>query len=291
KDNRLLQLDIQQALLRNRAITILAIAAALTAIIIGFLLLQNRRTNRKLREKSDFINQQNILLADLNYEKNSLISIVSHDLNTPFAAIKMWTNILDENNSNLHPDQVKAVERIRQATSRGELLIRSILDIEKAETNQHKLLLEKINLGNLLQALVTDFMPAAAGKNITLHWQPPPKTVELVSDQQLISRIVENLLSNAIKYSPPGKNVWVSLASFNEVVHIQVKDEGPGISKEELPILFSKYGKLSASPTGGETSTGLGLSIVKRLVQELNGHVFCDSVTGEGALFTVVLKK
>ena len=291
KDNKLLQLDIQQALLRNRAITILAIAAILTAIIIGLLLVQNRRTNRKLREKSEFINQQNALLADLNYEKNSLISIVSHDLNTPFAAIKMWTNILDDDNSNLTEDQAKAVERIRQATNRGELLIRSILDVEKAETNQHKLSLEKINLGSLLETVIADFQPAAAGKNIQLHWEPPPKPVELVSDPQLIIRIAENLLSNAIKFSAPGKNVWVSLLSFNEVVHLRVKDEGPGLRKEDLPNLFSKYGRLSALPTGGESSTGLGLSIVKRLVQELNGNVFCDSVEGQGALFTVVLKK
>jgi signal transduction histidine kinase len=112
-----------------------------------------------------------------------------------------------------------------------------------------------------------------------------------VSDKQLVSRICENLFSNAIKYSLPGRNVWISLSGTHDAVNIKVKDEGVGIPQEELPNLFSKYSKISTTPTAGESSTGLGLSIVKRIVEELNGSVFCESEPGKGSLFTVVLKK
>ena len=291
QENRLLQAQVEEAHFRNKAITLLALAAAVIAIIIALLLIQKRKANVKLQYKNDFINRQNEKLAELNYEKNSLISIVSHDLSTPFAAIKMWLNILNDDVSNLTDEQKKAVERIQQSAGKGEMLIRSILDVEKAETNQHKVQLENFDLKVFVESIVGDFMPAASGKNIQLHFETPDKHVYLVSDKQLVSRICENLFSNAIKYSPPGKNVWISLADANDAVNIKVKDEGVGINKEELPNLFSKYSKISSSPTAGEASTGLGLSIVKRIVQELNGTVFCESEPGKGSLFTVVLKK
>ncbi|MES1224555.1 MAG: HAMP domain-containing sensor histidine kinase, partial [Bacteroidota bacterium] len=291
QENILLQSQVEKAQFRTKAITLLALAAAIIAVIIALLLIQKRRANKKLQFKNDFINRQNEKLAELNYEKNSLISIVSHDLSTPFAAIKMWLNILNDDPSNLTEEQKKALERIQQSAGKGEILIRSVLDIEKAETNQHKIQLENFDLKVFVETIVDDFIPAASGKNIQLHFETPDKHVYLVSDKQLVSRICENLFSNAIKYSPPGKNVWISLADANDAVNIKVRDEGVGISKEELPNLFSKYSKISSAPTAGEASTGLGLSIVKRIVQELNGSVFCESEPGKGSLFTVVLKK
>jgi len=107
----------------------------------------------------------------------------------------------------------------------------------------------------------------------------------------LVHRIVENLVSNAIKFSPQGRNVWVAISEEGDMVHIKVRDEGQGIEEDELPLLFSKYSKLSSKPTAGEASTGLGLSIVKRIVEELNGKIYCESEAGKGSLFTVILKK
>lgn len=291
QDNRLLQTQVEKARFRTKAITLLALAAAVIAIIIALLLIQKRRANKNLQYKNNFINRQNEKLAELNYEKNSLISIVSHDLSTPFAAIKMWLNILNDDTANLTNEQKKAVERIAQSAGKGEILIRSILDVEKAETNRHRVQLENFDLKVFVEGIVVDFKPAATGKNIHLHFETADKHVYLVSDKQLVSRICENLFSNAIKYSPPGKNVWISLADAGDAVNIKVKDEGVGINHEELPNLFSKYSKISSLPTGGEASTGLGLSIVKRIVEELNGSVFCESELGKGSLFTVVLKK
>jgi signal transduction histidine kinase len=290
-DNKLLQSGIEKAQLRNRIITFLALAAAIIALIVAVSLVQKRRANLKLTQQNDLINRQNRKLAELNEEKNSLISIVSHDLGTPFASIKMWGQLLQADAINLNADQQKAIERINQSTAKGELLIRSILDIEKAGTNQHKILLENFDLKIFVESIVADFEPAASGKNIHLHFETPDKHVYMISDKQLVSRICENLFSNAIKYSLPGKNVWINLSGTNDAVRLRVRDEGVGIAKDELPNLFSKYSKISSKPTSGETSTGLGLSIVKRVVDELNGSVFCESEPGKGSLFTVVLKK
>ncbi len=291
QENKLLQAQVEKAHLQTRTITYLAIAAGIIALVIAISLVQKRIANKRLKEQNDLIKRQNEKLAELNYEKNSLISIVSHDLGSPFAAIRMWNQVLQSGNDNLNEEQKMAVERIRQSTAKGESLIHTILDVEKAETNQHKVQLENFDLKVFVENIVGDFRPAASGKNIQLHFETPGKNVYLVSDKHLVSRICENLFSNAIKYTPAGKNVWVSLSEGNDAVSIKVKDEGVGIDRSELPHLFSKYSQISSRPTNGEASTGLGLSIVKRIVQELNGSVFCESEPGMGSLFTIVLYK
>jgi signal transduction histidine kinase len=120
---------------------------------------------------------------------------------------------------------------------------------------------------------------------------------------------VENLLSNAVKYSPPHTSIWLSVESLstpngqqNETtqndaeqgdwvkgLRISVRDEGPGFQDAEKHKLFGKFARLSAQPTGGEDSTGLGLSIVKKMVEAMNGKVWCESEAGKGATFIVEL--
>ncbi|MBS1565385.1 MAG: HAMP domain-containing histidine kinase, partial [Bacteroidetes bacterium] len=273
QENRLLMADIKQAVLQRRIITWMAVAAAVIALLIGVSLYQKRQANRKLKKQNDLISRQNEKLAELNYEKNSLISIVSHDLSSPFSAIKMWSQLLSADGDKLTEDQQKALQRIQSATEKGETLIRTILDVEKAETSKHMVQLENFNLSLFVENLVDDFRPSAKGKDISLHYETPANHVYLVSDKLLVARICENLVSNALKYTPSGKNVWISVSDDQDAVNIRVKDEGVGIESSELPRLFSRYSNISSTPTNGEASTGLGLSIVKRIVQELNGSV------------------
>lgn len=291
QENKLLMADIKQAVLQRHIITYLAIAAGVIALLIGISLYQKRQANRKLEKQNQLISRQNEKLAELNYEKNSLISIVSHDLGSPFSAIKMWSQLMEADLDKLTPEQQKALQRIQSATQKGETLIRTILDVEKAETSKHVLQLENFNLSLFVENLVDDFRPSASGKNIDLHYETPASQVYLVSDKLLVARICENLVSNALKYTPPGKNVWISVSDEQDAVNIKVKDEGVGIEPSEMPHLFSRYSNISSTPTSGEASTGLGLSIVKRIVQELNGSVFCESEPGKGSLFTIVLGK
>ena len=291
QDNRLLMAQVTEAELQSRITRYLAIGAAVIALLIGVSLYQKRQANRKLKQQNDLIKRQNEKLAELNYEKNSLISIVSHDLSSPFSSIGMWCQVLEADLDKLTPDQQKAVQRIRTSTQKGESLIRTILDVEKAETNKHMVQLENFNLSLFVENVVEDFRPSASGKNINLHCETPGNHVFLVSDKLLVARICENLLSNALKYTPPGKNVWISLSDEQDAVNIKVKDEGVGIEPSEMPHLFSKYSNISSLPTSGEASTGLGLSIVKRIVQELNGSILCESEPGKGSLFTIILGK
>ena len=116
-----------------------------------------------------------------------------------------------------------------------------------------------------------------------LEIDPPGALVDITAFQ----RVVENLLSNAVKFSPPGSTVEIRTLSCEAFVRVEVVDQGPGISPVDREQLFGKFVRLSARPTGGESSSGLGLSIVKHLVMSMNGRVGCDSIPGHGANFWV----
>jgi signal transduction histidine kinase len=286
-----LQSEIVRQNFHFRFVLIMAISLLLIAIAAAMAFIVKRKANRQLQATNDLIVRQNERLSELNHEKNSLISIVSHDLSTPFASIGMWQQLLLNEQDNLTDSQRKALERIAQATNYGEKLIRHILDVEKAQTNQSKLQLENLDLRIFIESHLDNFIPVAASKNIRLHLDCPSRSIYFLSDRQLLGRMLDNLLSNAIKYTNTGKNVWMSISEEKDAISIKVRDEGVGILPDELPHLFSKYSKISSQPTSGESSTGLGLAIVKRICEELNGEISCESSHGEGSVFTIVLKK
>ncbi len=287
----LLQSEIAQQKFHNRIMMVMAVSLLLVAIAAAMAFIVKRKANRQLQANNDLFVRQNDRLSELNDEKNSLISIVSHDLSTPFASIGMWQQLLLSEQDNLSDSQRKALDRIAQATQYGEKLIRHILDVEKAQTNRNKLHLENLDLRIFAEWRLDNFTPVAATKNIRLHLDCPTRSLYLLSDRQLLGRMLDNLLSNAIKYTAPGKNVWMNVSEEKDAVSIRIRDEGVGIQPGELPHLFSKYSKISSQPTNGEASTGLGLAIVKRICEELDGKITCESTLGEGSIFTIVLKK
>jgi signal transduction histidine kinase len=286
-----LQAALDQQKFHNQIMMILIGFLLMIAIAAAILFVVKRRANRQLQATNQLIVRQNERLSELNYEKNSLISIVSHDLSTPFASISMWQQLLQNEQDNLSISQKKALDRIAQATKYGENLIRHILDVEKAQTNQQKMQLENLDMRIFVETVIDEFGAAAARKDIRLHLDCPDRAVYFLSDRQLLGRMLENLLSNAIKYTATGKNVFLSVSEEKDAMSIRIRDEGVGIPPEELPHLFAKYSKISSRPTGGESSTGLGLAIVKRICEELNGQISCESAQGIGSVFTVVLKK
>lgn len=290
KKNQLLQAAIEKEKLNNRNLRSLSLAAFLILVLISIILFIYRNSNQKLVKVNAVINRQKESLSLLNQEKNTLISIVSHDLSTPFSSIHMWSRLLDADN-NLAPDQKKATENIRKAAENGEQLIRHILEVEKEGTGSDKMELEEIHLSAFLNNLVEQFQPAAIDKKIKLVGPDPGLPVFLFTDQSLLKRIIENLVSNALKFSLPGQQVRVQIDNNPAFTEIIVEDNGPGISKEDQQRLFTKYGQLSARPTAGESSTGLGLAIVKRLANELNANLQYVGEPGIGSRFSIRFKK
>ncbi|MFT3948549.1 MAG: tetratricopeptide repeat-containing sensor histidine kinase [Agriterribacter sp.] len=290
QENRLLMLEVDKQKFQKKYMLIIAIA--LTALFLSAIatLLMNRRKNAQLQKQNALIQKQNEKLSQFNNEKNSMISVVSHDLSGPFTSIKMWTQILQSDISNFTESQRKALYRIQSSADNGELLIHNILHIEKQEINR-PMNLELLSIGDFLEDVINAHEPQAQQKEIQIIYNNEIDSTEFMSDRYMLRRIFENLLSNAIKFSPRGKKVSVNLKEKGGNIIVSVKDEGVGIAPEDIPYLFSRYGKISSMPTEGEYSTGLGLSIVKRLVDELNGKIYCESNLDAGSTFTVTLPK
>jgi len=102
-----------------------------------------------------------------------------------------------------------------------------------------------------------------------------------------LRQILDNLISNAVKFSPPGRKVYLNILPKNDNINFSIKDEGPGLTEDDKLNLFGKFKRLSAQPTGDENSTGLGLSIAKKLTEAMNGKIWCESEAGKGAEFIV----
>ena len=169
-------------------------------------------------------------------------------------------------------------------------MISKILDFDALEGNRMKVMPEIIEVEELLNEVITELSSMADEKEITLKLEVD-ENLNLTSDHLLLTQILENLLSNAIKFSPLGKSVQLQCFEKNGELIFAIKDEGPGLTDQDKTLVFKKFQKLSAQPTNGESSTGLGLSIVKKYVELLNGRVWVESKEGEGSTFFVALPK
>jgi len=229
-------------------------------------------------------------LREMNEEKNEFMGIAAHDLRNPLSAIQGYAEMIIEDAQSLaHRDLEGNGQRIREAAKRMTEMVQNFLDANRIERGELKLNMAISDLSPLLQSVLETQSPHATAKGQMIQLELPPTPTLALADVSITLQVFENLVSNAVKYSPPGKKIFVRLKAEAGVVRFEVEDQGPGLSKEDQKKLFGKFARLSAKPTGGEHSTGLGLSIVKRLVEAMNGKVWCESELGMGAKFIVTI--
>ena len=234
---------------------------------------------RELGESNDHLKQ-------LNVEKNEFLGIAAHDLKSPLTVILGCAEMIQHSQN---PQQVqKMSDSIIAATTRMRSLITDLLDANAIEEGRFASKIEPIDVKSLVSQSVENNHPAAARKNINLLLGATPG-LWAKADHAATLQILDNLISNALKFSPPMTTVHVHTMPEVDHVIIAVRDQGPGLSEEDQKKLFGKYTRLTARPTGGETSTGLGLSIVKKLAEAMSGSIRCQSALGAGATFSLRL--
>lgn len=257
---------------------------ALLALLI-WVWQMNKSKNRKLESKNEKIEMQNRKLIQLNTDKNNLISLVSHDLSSPLSTIKVWAAGLDDKAS-----AKDVIETGQVITSLSEQALKSIhhaLSIDKNELQA--ILIEEVDLRALIESVLQEFEGLIKEKDISVNVEA--NDIIINSDVHLLRRIVANLTSNAIKYSHKGGRVDIKIEDREAQVLIKVIDQGLGIDQQSISQIFEPYQKADNSPTMGESSHGLGLSIVKRLAEELGGYIRVQSEVGKGSTFTVELPR
>ena len=225
-------------------------------------------------------------LVNLNQEKNEFLGIAAHDLKNPLSAIIGFAELLQ---MDLPPEKTsKMAESISAAGTRMRDLIKNLLDANAIEEGRFTSNIESCDLHELTARCLENNRSVASRKQIELKLEFG-SDICARADKSATAQILDNLVSNAIKYSPKGSVVHVRLDSDLTRTRVAVQDQGPGISEEDQKKLFRKFTRLSARPTGGESSNGLGLSIVKRLAESMSGSVRCQSIFGAGAVFILEL--
>jgi len=241
--------------------------------------------NQDINDTNIRLEKRNKELSDLNNEKDTLMNIVAHDLKTPLSQIKGLMSILNQIDSQAERD--KLMMKVENATDNGMSLIRDILDVNALESNNNSISFQNIDLMNLLDNVVSEHQFDANKKGIKLLVEHEAVSLVIKSEKTYLERIANNLVSNALKFSPLDSEVIISSGKDKGFAYISIKDSGPGFTKSDQKIMYKKFTKLSAKPTGGEGSNGLGLAIIKTLVDQLGGKIELKTQEGAGSQFIV----
>lgn len=211
---------------------------------------------------------------------------ISHELRTPLTLI---ASPIDEvlSNEKLSDAGMENMQVAKRNTDRMLRLINQILDFRKIQNDKMKVLVEQVDVIPLILKIYGNFVPLAHTHRIDFRLDCPVDSFIIYTDVDKLEKILFNLLSNAFKYTPDGKSVSLSVISEKQVLCLQVKDEGRGINAQKINRLFTRFDTLDEADPN--MSTGIGLSLVKELLNLLHGTVRADSRLGEGSTFSVRL--
>ena len=263
--------------------TIIAFALLLVVILTVFL--------KKRYKTILLLNVKNQQLSVLDEEKSNLMRLVAHDLKSPLSRINLLSQLLNHKDYKNEEEFIQYVNFITETSKESLEMINKFLSIDRSDWVDIEVQKEPIDVRDLITKKVNRFIPDAQTKNISLVPHIAVNEIVLNTDLQCMRQILSNLINNAIKFAPIGSSIVITVLDDDHHFIFEVKDNGPGIPAEQQKSLFNKYQLLTNKPTGNETSSGLGLYIVKRLVDRLGGEIWVKSEPGKGTSFFVSLPK
>ena len=221
--------------------------------------------------------------------KDDFISTLSHELRNPLNSIVGWTHLLESGKLS-EADREKAIERITRNVKTQAKLVEELLDFSRLSTGKLQLKLERLNASELAQTACETFRAAAKAKNVDLDCRIDLPDLTVLADAERLRQILSNLLSNAVKFTPEGGSVVAHVRRNGPTIEFEVRDTGAGIDAEFLPHVFDPFRQASSGPRQPLQGVGIGLTIVKRLVELHGGRVTARSDgPGKGASFVVEL--
>ncbi len=236
------------------------------------------------------LEHKNDELSDLNKLKNSFLGIAAHDLRNPLSNILMATSLMTSPDFDLTEEDRRTM--LREIDNQAQYmmnLLNDLLDVSHIESGSFTLLPVEIDLPSFLREVAIRHHRLAEAKNsaVQLDNLAPGR---VFADPIRLAQVLDNLISNAVKYSPPGSTITVRTRAEKRMWRVEVQDQGPGLTIEDQALLFKDFVRLSATPTNGEKSTGLGLAIARRVVEAQGGTIGVESEFGHGATFWFTVK-
>jgi signal transduction histidine kinase len=266
---------------------LIGIGAVLLIVGVITILYWNRSLKTQVQKRTEEINKKNIELQDLNELKNKFLGMAAHDLRNPLTSVMGFTDLILELELE-EKEKRDYMLTINQVSKQMLNLINDLLDVSAIESGKFDIVLRSGNLKEVIESRIKLVSLTAKSKRIKIATELEDVN-EIEFDKSRISQVLDNLLSNAIKFSEPETTIHVSLTRSSDKVSFHVRDQGPGIAPGEVARLFSEFEKLSNRPTAGEKSTGLGMAIVKKIVDGHKGQISVQSEVGKGTEFTVSL--
>jgi two-component system sensor histidine kinase/response regulator len=249
---------------------------------------ENNELIRKLTEANTTL-EEKVKLRTQKIEE--LISTVAHDLRSPLNQIRAIINLIHIDFPDLVPGQKKYIDMIFQASGRLKQMINRILDLNAIEYRDVNVKLERADLAEIIINAASQVSELGTEKRLRISIKPFNAPCYAHVDTGYLIQVLENLLSNAIKFSPPDKSIYIEHETTANSIKVAVRDEGPGLTEDDMKMIFQKYQQLSAKPSSGEESSGLGLYLAKKYIETMNGKIWCESKPGKGASFIIELVK
>lgn len=225
-------------------------------------------------------------LCNADLKQNQLLILIAHELKNSLTTIPAYAQLIQR----MVKDNIPASQMctyILSAANRMENLIKEFLEVSQSQATEVKLKKNDFDIASIISRVAAANAVLADAKQQTILLDIAAGTI-INADEIKIAEIADNLINNAIKYSPAGAVIQVKLTTGKEKVIVEIIDEGPGFNREDKEKMFLPFTRLSARPTAGENSTGIGLSIVKLLVDAHGGLVFAENNPGKrGAIFKI----
>ena len=246
----------------------------------------NRDLEKRVQEYTADLQRALQKLSELNQLKSNFISNISHELRTPLTHVKGYLELLsDQSLGPLAKDQIEATQVMGRAVERLETLINDLIKFSETAKGGLSLRLETVVIHDLLEEVTTRSLYKAKNRNITLNCTIPESLPKVIADEENIQWVISQLVDNAIKFTNPGGKVTIVARNEGPQVTISVSDTGIGIPKEHLDEIFLPFHQLDGSPRRRYGGTGIGLTLVKRIVEAHNTHLQIESVPGKGSRF------
>ena len=270
------------------ASTMTAVTGVIISLLLFSLLELQLRARRRAEVVADKLRKSEAELQAASRAKDEFLATLSHELRTPMTAIMGWSKLLAED---LDPDtQGMAIDAIQKSSNAQAQLIEDLLDVSRITAGKMKIEPVAMDLGPVIAAAEAAIAPVAETKGVRLEFDVPPEPMVMLGDAARVQQIIWNLLTNAVKFSDSGGMVRLHVRVSGRQAVIEVADDGQGIAPEFLPHVFERFRQADSSTTRNYAGLGLGLAIVRHLVELHGGTVTAHSEgLKKGSRFTVTL--
>lgn len=256
------------------------------------------KTHLDLKHTKEKLEAQNLKMQELLTEKNEFLELASKDLRTPINEVRGYNELINKINSRpnfLSPEIQDYTKKIEIHTRQMMTIISDLLFLNEVEQGRVQSIFKSIDLNLILLKVIKTYEQIAKPKRIVINYESGlDHTTLVVADQEKLEKVLDNLISNAVKFSKFYKSIFIKtrlvLEDNQPAVLVEIKDQGVGLTPQDLQNIFVKFAKLSSKPTGDESAIGLGLATVKLLIDEMNGRIWYESKEDEGTTVRFILR-